>query len=131
MVNIKNKLAERRKYIRLETPAEMTYATLGSLKVYNAAGKNISADGLRFETRDRILKESSMIELKLNLLDAANPVHAKGKVIWKKKLSLEDAAPFDVGVEFTEIEEDNKNTFLKYLCDLMYNLPKEKSHAVK
>jgi hypothetical protein len=40
--------------------------------------------------------------------EAPNPVHAKAKVIWKKKISLEDAAPFDCGLEFTEIEEDNK-----------------------
>ena len=129
-MNIKNKLAERRRYIRLEIPIEMTYAALDKTKIYSTVGKNISADGIRFETHDRVLKESGTIELKLNLT-AVSPVHAKGKVVWKRKLSLEDAAPFDVGVEFTEIEEDNKNTFLKYLCDLMYNLPKEKKHAVK
>jgi len=56
-------------------------------------------------------------------------VHAKGKVIWIKQLSLEDDAARDVGIELIEIEEDNKNTFLKFLCDLIYNLPKESENV--
>ena len=47
----------------------------------------------------------------------------------KKKLSLEDNSPFDVGTELVDIEEDNKNTFLKFLCDLIYNLPEERKDA--
>lgn len=128
-MNTRNKLAERRRYIRLEAPIDVTYTILDAPRIHNTMGKNISADGIRFETHDRLLKESSAIELRLTVSGATGPVHVKGIVIWKRRLSLEDAAPFDVGVEFTEIEESNKNTFLKYLCDLMYNLPKEKKHG--
>ncbi|MDD5495554.1 MAG: PilZ domain-containing protein [Candidatus Omnitrophica bacterium] len=128
MVKIKNVLAERRRYIRLQTPITISFAVPETGKVYTTSVKNISADGLRFETRDKHLKESSEIEFKLDISAATNPVHAKGRVVWKKKLSLEDAAPFDVGIEFIEIENDNKNTFLKFLCDLIYNIVKEKKH---
>ena len=126
---IKDKLVERRKYIRLKTPISLTYTIQGSGNIYNAVTKDISADGLRFESEAKDLKGSVNIELKLEIYDASNPVHANGRIIWKRRISLEDNAPYNVGVEFTEIEEDNKNTFLKFLCDLIYNLPKETTDA--
>jgi c-di-GMP-binding flagellar brake protein YcgR len=119
------RLTERRRFIRLKAPIPVTYTVSGSNSIHTAITKDISADGLRFESNAKDINESDMLELKLEIEDARKAVHAKGKVIWKKKLSLEDVAPYDIGVEFTEIEEDNKNTFLKFLCDLIYNLPKE------
>lgn len=120
---------ERRRFIRIETPIGVSYVSQGSSTIRNITAKNISADGFRFETHDKDLVESGIIEMKISLPETANPVHAKGRVAWKKKISLEDRAPFDVGIEFTEIEEDNKNTFLKFLCDHIYMLPKEAVHA--
>jgi c-di-GMP-binding flagellar brake protein YcgR len=122
-MKIRDRLVERRKYIRLKTPVPVTYSIPDAGKVYSSVAKDISAEGLRFETREKDLKESCNIELKLSIHGASNPVHAKGRIVWKRQISLEDNAPYDVGVEFTEIEEDNKNTFLKFLCDLIYNLP--------
>lgn len=124
-MKIKDKLIERRRYIRLKTPIPVTYTLPETGSIYNAFTKDISADGLRLETNAKDIKASSIVELRLDIYGAHNPVHVKGRIVWKKRLSLEDNAPYDVGVEFTEIEEDNKNTFLKFLCDLIYNLPKE------
>ena len=129
MVKIREKLAERRSFIRLLEPISVSYAVSGNNKIYTVISKDISADGLRFQTAEKTVEEGSTLEMKLEIPNVANPVHAKSKVMWKKKLSLEDKAPFDVGSEFTEIEEDNKNTFLKFLCDLIYNLPEEKTDA--
>jgi hypothetical protein len=84
---------------------------------------------MRFETPDKFIKESDILEIKMILKDTLNPVHAKARVIWKRKVSLEDAAPYNCGLEFVEIEEDNKNTFLKFLCDLIYNIKKEPKNA--
>jgi len=44
----------------------------------------------------------------------------KPRVVWKRKLSLEDKAPFDVGIEFTEVEEDNKTTPSLNFCATLY-----------
>ena len=121
-MKIKDRLIERRKYIRLKTPIPVTYTVPETGSVYSAVTKNISADGLRLESAAKDISLSGIVELKLELYGAHNPVHAKGRIIWKKKLSLEDNASCDIGIEFTEIEEDNKNTFLKFLCDLIYNL---------
>ncbi|MDP3791908.1 MAG: PilZ domain-containing protein [Candidatus Omnitrophota bacterium] len=124
-MKIKDRLIERRKYIRLKSPIPVTYTVPETGSIYSAITKDISADGLRLESNAKDIKVSGTIELKLEIYDTHNPVHAKGKVVWKKRLSLEDNAPYDIGVEFIEIEEDNKNTFLKFLCDLIYNLQKE------
>ena len=131
MTKIREKLVERRSFIRLREPIRITYTIANNDKVYNVTAKDISADGLRFQTSDKRIKEGNLLEMKLDIPDVANPVHAKGKVMWKKKLSLEDNAPFDVGTELAEIEEDNKNTFLKFLCDLIYNLPEDTRSAKK
>ena len=125
MTKIREKLVERRSFIRLREPIRITYTIADNDKVYNVTAKDISADGLRFQTSYKGIKEGNLLEMKLDIPNVANPVHAKGRVMWKKKLSLEDNAPFDVGTELAEIEEDNKNTFLKFLCDLVYNLPED------
>lgn len=117
-------LIERRRYIRLKVPVEIKYAVSGDSKIRSAVSKNISADGLRIETPDKDIKKTDVLEIKLSIPGACNPVHAKASVVWKKRLSLVDGAPFDLGLEFNEIEEDNKNTFLKFFCDLIYDLPK-------
>ncbi len=122
MLKSQNILIERRRYLRLRAPIDIFCYIPEKENSHSATTKNISADGLRFETRNKTIDESSIIELKLNIPDVANPVHAKGRVVWKKKISLEDTAPFDVGIEFIDIEEDNKNTFLKFLCDTIYSL---------
>lgn len=123
------KALERRGHLRLLAPIKISYLSPSTGKTVTAAIKNISADGLAFETGDKSLKESDIVELKLDLPEAANPVHSKGRVVWKRRQSLSDNAPFDVGLEFAEIEEDNKNTFLKFLCDQIYALSKELRNA--
>lgn len=129
MAKIEEIFVERRRYIRLDTPINFSYTVSGSDTIRKAVTKNISADGLRFEAREKGLKESDVIEIRLEIPGAVNPVHAKGRIMWKKKLSLEDGAPYNFGVELIEVEEDNKNTFLKFFCDFIYNISKEPSYA--
>jgi c-di-GMP-binding flagellar brake protein YcgR len=129
LVKTKEAFIERRRYVRLLTPMAITYNVTGSGNVRQTMTKNISADGLSFETSDPELKESTAVEIKIDIPSAANPIHAKGKIIWRRKVSLEDGAPFDCGLEFLEIEEDNKNTFLKFLCDLIYDIGRDAKYA--
>lgn len=113
-------LIDRRLYVRLDAPIDVSYTVPETGITLNTNTKNISCDGMRLETFNKDMKVSDILEIKLVIQAAPNPVHTKAKVIWKRKISLEDAAPFDCGLEFTEIEEDNKDTFLKFLCDLTY-----------
>ena len=115
--------------MRLSAPMKMTYLSPASGKMVAVTVKNISAEGLAFEVGDKNLNESDVVELKLEIPQAANPIHSRARVVWKRRQSLSDNAQFDVGLEFAEIEEDNKNTFLKFLCDQIYALSKEQRHA--
>lgn len=113
------RVEEKRQYLRLNIPVEIEYTLSDSQKLCKSVTKDISALGLRFTSSEE-LKKGSGLEIKLKLPNIPNPVHASGRIAWIDKIGTDDAAPFDVGVEFLKIEEDNKNTFLKYLCDLIY-----------
>ncbi len=110
---------ERRKFTRYSVPLKISYVIEGDNIVYKGTTNNVSSLGIRFESEKR-LKEGDFLELKFEVPKASNPVHAQGKLVWVKKLTLEDNSPYDVGMEFLKIEEDNKNTFLKFMCDLAY-----------
>ena len=124
-MKLRDQLTERRRYLRLQTPIKVTYTVPENGRSYSTLTKNISADGLRFETSDKDMKEASQIDIILVMPDHGETVKGKAAVIWKKKISLEDAAPYDVGLELREISESDKNAFLKFLCDLLYRLSKE------
>ena len=117
------KVEEKRRFIRLQVPVELKYITVGDSTRKEVTTKDLSCEGLRFMGKAEIMKGSNL-ELNLDIPNANNPVHIKGKVAWIKRLSTEDGSPFEVGVEFMKIEEDNKNTFLKYLCDIIYSQTK-------
>ncbi|MDD5680044.1 MAG: PilZ domain-containing protein [Candidatus Omnitrophica bacterium] len=119
---MKRMAEERRRFVRLEVPIEIKYVVDEDPNQVRkrVATKDLSCDGLRFISEQKV-DEGALLDLNLTVPGANNPVHIKGKTIWAKKLSTEDTAPFEVGVEFVQIEEDNKNTFLKFLCDLIYN----------
>jgi len=122
----RDELIERRKYIRIKVPIGITYTRPGDDLVHKSVSKDISSEGIRFEAESAAVRKSDPVNLVLEIPNARNPVHVKGRVAWKKRLSLADGSPFDLGVEFEKVEEDNKNTFLKFLCDIIYNSAKEK-----
>lgn len=110
---------ERRQYLRVRAPLKIRIINEQNA-VSQTEAKDISPLGLRFEIKEDIIDIGQAIELKIKVPNALSPVHAKAKVVWKRKLSEEHPGPADIGCEFTDIEEDNKNTFLKYFCDLLY-----------
>lgn len=115
---------ERRQYLRIQAPLNVRIISANNA-VQETETKDISPLGLRFESRENALNINDLLELRIKIPNALSPVHAKAKVVWKKKISDEAGAPVDIGCEFTDIEEDNKNTFLKYFCDLLYERGKE------
>jgi len=115
---MKPKLAERRRYIRIVTPLKANISGKGWEK--DLLIKNISPTGIRFEIGRKLAKDE-VIDLALSVPSSNAPILVQGKVVWLEKTSLEDNAPYDVGVEIIAIEEESKITLLKYLCDLLYN----------
>ena len=114
---MKLKLPERRRYVRIEAPLKVK-VTSGK-QSYEVVSKNISPVGVRFEVGDK-LEEKQGLDISVSLPAAANPIKIKGKLVWQVKTSLEDKAPYDVGVEIVEVNDKDKNNFLKYVCDILY-----------
>lgn len=114
---MKLKLPERRRFVRIEIPLKVIIKS--GDRTEEVVTKNISPVGLRFEVASE-LKGPGKLDMSLYIPASKDPVRLGGKVIWQSKVSLEDNAPYDVGVEILEIEDKNKNIFLKYLCDLLY-----------
>lgn len=110
---------ERRRHLRVEIPLDLRVIGPDNA-IYTAKTKNISPLGFRFESRRGDIKVNSEIELKIDIPEISRSVHAKAKVVWRRKLSQQDGAPYDVGCEFIKIEEDSKNTFLNFLCNLLH-----------
>ena len=63
MDKTKYNLVERRRYVRLDAPIDVSYTVPETGNVLNTNIKNISADGLRFETPNKSIKESDIVEL--------------------------------------------------------------------
>ncbi|MGB2630155.1 MAG: PilZ domain-containing protein [Candidatus Omnitrophota bacterium] len=114
---MKLKLPERRRYVRIEAPLKVKLASGG--KSYEVTSKDISPVGVRLEIGEK-LKEAEGLSLSVSLPDVAKPVRIKGKLVWQAKTSLEDKAPYDVGVEIVEVDDKDKSSFLKYVCDVLY-----------
>ncbi|MBD3379269.1 MAG: hypothetical protein GF408_02285 [Candidatus Omnitrophica bacterium] len=115
---MKLKLPERRRFLRIDIPLKIRL--ISGDRVDETTTKNISPVGLRFEL-DRELNESKPLSISLYLPSSERPVHLNARVIWQTRTSLEDKAPYDIGAEITEIDDKDKNPFLKYLCDLLYS----------
>jgi len=115
---------ERRIYIRTKASVPLTFniEAAGGTKAFEAVTKNVSATGLLVEADKKIpLNVEGRIDI--NTPDSSNPVHAMGKIV--RCSAIEGSDKFDCGIEFTSIEEDNKNTFLKFLCDAIYKVSGE------
>jgi len=118
-----NRPEERRTYLRIETPLQLKVVGKENV-IYDAITKDISPLGLRFETKKKDVDINDEVALTITIPEALSPVHASARVVWKRRLLTEEGAPFDIGCRFIKIEEDNKNTFLKYFCDLRYKIKK-------
>lgn len=116
---MKQKLPERRRFVRAEEPLRAVIKQEES--VVEATTNNLSPMGLNLETRGKfnIAKELDVV---LFLPEEYGAVHLDARVIWCRKATLEDEAPHTTGVEILEVKNEDKNPFLKYMCDMMYAL---------
>ena len=112
---------ERRRYIRLGAPVPVAVRIKqgNTVEEIQTQTKNISATGLMLEIAKNISPDTT-VELSLAPAETPNPIHINAKVIRSAKIENKDL--FSTGIEFSKIEEDNKNTLLKFLCDRIYRL---------
>ena len=110
---------EQRYYIRIDVlvPAIFSIKKKGRVEKVKAHVKNVSASGIMISV-DKKLTLGTDTAIDMHTPDGPNPIHCNGKVVWV--VPANKKGKYDCGVAFTDIEEDNKNTFLKFLCDTIY-----------
>ena len=106
-------MEERRKFPRLKYPCKLILGA--EEKAYSLHTENISAGGLRVILDKKLAINTPLrIELELGLKD----VKCKGRVVWVteiKSLEAGKANLFDTGIEFTQIEPQDR----KFLAELI------------
>jgi len=115
-------MKERRQYIRTELPIPAIIRIKqqnNTMEEINTQSKNISAQGMMVEL-DKKLAEETDIELNLMPKSSSNPIHIIARITRSTK--IEGKSLYTTGISFVKIEEDNKNSFLKFLCDTIYKL---------
>ncbi|GEM_PF-519125 len=123
--NRKTGSKEKRNYIRtrFSVPILIYIQGKNDAEKITARAWDISASGMMIEA-DAKLTVGIEPDIDMTPPDSLNPIHCKGKIVWSSRRSIGNGHNY--GVEFISIEEDNKNTFLKFLCDLIYKSGKEK-----
>ncbi|MFH1854218.1 MAG: PilZ domain-containing protein [Candidatus Omnitrophota bacterium] len=113
-------MREKRKFIRFDISLKVNYTLQREPKIEKTGiTRDVSAGGIQLLTEEK-LDVGDKVELKFFIPEALNPAHLGGIVLWSKEVSTAKKPSYSAGIEFRDIEEDNKNTFLKFLCDLMY-----------
>jgi hypothetical protein len=87
-----------------------------SSKKFQAFTENISTSGICIFSNEEI-KTDSLLFITIYLLDGSSPIEAKGKVAWTQLsafLNIKDKKHFDVGIEFVEIAQEDRDRLLHY-----------------
>ncbi|MBU4311396.1 MAG: PilZ domain-containing protein [Candidatus Omnitrophica bacterium] len=112
-------MREKRRFIRFDVSLKVNYVVQKEPKTEKTGiTKNLSAGGIQLLTKEK-LTTGNKVELMIFTPESLNPAHLNGIVLWSNEIS-EEKASYASGIEFGKIEEDNKNTFLRFLCELMY-----------
>lgn len=121
----KDGVSEKRIYIRSNTsiPMIIHFKQGETTKEVESITRNISATGMMVELIEQ-LPIGIEVKIDLNTPNSPNPVHCKGKIVWSAPTEV--ANKYNSGIAFTGVEEDNKSTFLKFLCDTIYKTSSDK-----
>ena len=111
---------ERRHFSRLAASVDVNYSLLEKKQDKNikAVSKNIAAGGICIIAYEQ-LKTGSVLELNINIAEINRTVKAKGKVIWNSEFTVgQDQPRYDVGVEFVEISDSDRQLISQYVFKL-------------
>jgi len=113
-------MREKRRFIRFNIALKVAYIVQKDPKIERTGTtKDVSAQGIQLLAGERLLPGDTL-DLKIFIPGALNPAHIKSVVLWSSESEPGKSHAYTAGIDFKKIEEDNKNTFLKFLCDIMY-----------
>ena len=111
---------ERRKFPRLSLGANVKYSVVKiNSSQDDVSMKNISAAGICI-VADEDLEIGAILSLRVYLPDNDAPIYTKGRVIWKSefKIGYGSKPSYDIGVEFLEIDDEDKDKIFQYVSKI-------------
>ena len=101
------KMTERRKYLRFNTPLDVQYKTLTLNPIFGKTlAKDLSREGLRISVKDKVAVGTAL-EISLNVPGDNLPVFATGKIAWADGL--------EAGVRLTKMNQTDRMRVLEYV----------------
>jgi Tfp pilus assembly protein PilZ len=96
-----------------------------SSKTYQAFVENVSALGVCMFVNEAITV-GTVLSLTIFLLDGSAPITVQGKAVWARPsvfVTSKEKLHFDVGVEFTDISEEDRDRLMKYTLKYAHEIP--------
>lgn len=119
--NSEQLIEERRQFIRLNINVDIKYSLMPqpTNKTKSSKTRNISAGGICIMTEEAF-RAGDMLKLELTLPQDPPTVYAVGRVSWIKTFTIipEQKERYDVGVEFVEISDPDREKVRKYVFSL-------------
>lgn len=111
-------MQERRRALRIAKSLCVSYQRVKSVKKSGSRNLNISSEGICLPV-DQNLEVGTILEIELSALNMQKSITALGKVVWMRRRD-DVRFPFEVGLEFREISDADKETIralIKKLID--------------
>jgi len=113
---------ERRKFPRFNLLVDVSFKKKASFKKEKfSVTKNISGVGVCLISYEE-LKEGDDLELKVFMPESKKPMKVMGRVAWVRQFIIGDPQEgmrYDVGVEFLDISEEEKEKINQHLFSLV------------
>jgi c-di-GMP-binding flagellar brake protein YcgR len=103
------KQTEKRRYPRCQAPVLVRCQVRGAgaaLEVHSV-GRDVSLAGIRFPVMEQ-LRGGEMLDMTMELSASQRPVRAEGAVRWVREFSRIGRPQYEVGVEFTDLEGEDR-----------------------
>lgn len=127
-----NERVERRQFVRIRLDADVRYAKTATPEAeqnpaWNMASlRDVSGGGARLMTREKLaVKEKVVLELPID----GKHLHLRGSVKRVQAVSAE-ASKFDVGIEFVDIHESDRNKIVSLVFRLQLKMQSQKAQTL-
>lgn len=107
-------MQEKRRYVRWRVKSPLRYKIQGSDLECEGLTKDISNGGAGIFISEELVL-NSLLDLTLEIPDKFRPISTQGKIIWQKKLEIEDTFPFATGIQFSQLKDEDKEKIFLYV----------------
>jgi len=115
-------MRERRRFVRLDINVKVRWKRIEQInKEENEVTKNISGGGICLITEEK-LNEGDTLYLEIEL-PSGELIYARGRVVWVNEyeiIGVEAKKKYDVGIEFIEIKEEDREEIGRYIFTLLH-----------